>query len=45
MRLAVIEHLVVDLVGKHRDVGMALEPGHELVDLRFRGDAAGGICR
>jgi hypothetical protein len=45
MRLAVIDHLVVDLVRHDGDIGPLLQPGNELVDFGFGRDAAGGIGR
>ncbi len=45
MRLAVIDHVVVDLVRHHADIGKFLQAGDELVDLGLAGDAAGRIGR
>ena len=41
--LAVIDHVVVDFVRHHRDVGKILQPGNEPVDLALRGHPAGGV--
>ena len=43
--LAVVEHVVVDLVRHDGDVGMAFEPSDELVDLGLRRHAAGRVGR
>ncbi len=43
--LAVIDHVVVDLVRHHRHIGKAVETGDELVDLALWRDAAGRIGR
>ena len=45
MRLAIIEHVVVNLIRHDGEVGMAHEPGHELVDFGLWRDAAGRIGR
>ena len=45
MRLAVIGHAAIDLVGEDGDIRMRGEAGHERVDLRFRRDTAGRIGR
>ena len=43
MLLAVIDHLVVDLVRHHRHIGEVGQPCDELVDLRLRRHAACGV--
>ena len=45
VRLAVIDHVIVDLVRHHGDVGISLQSGDELVDFRLRRHAAGRIGR
>ena len=45
MRLAVVGHVIVDLVRHHRDVGKPLEAGDQLVDLAPRCHPAGRIGR
>ena len=45
MRVAVVNHMVVDLVRHDRDLGKSLQPRDELVHFALSGDAAGRIGR
>ena len=45
MLLAVIDHVVVDLIRHHRDIGKFVQAGNQLVDLALGRHAAGRIGR